>query len=82
MGKFRGEQVITCGGVWGRWGDRGVLSTVCTCKTEEVYIHGGGVELVSVLFTWEVFTGEVFTVRSGVVHLSAGSVSADGVPGR
>ena len=52
------------------------LSTVCPCKTEEVYIHGGGDELVSVLFT-----GEVITVQSGVVHLSAGSVSADGVPG-
>ena len=62
-------------------GIREFLSTVCTCKTEEVYIHGGGDELVSVLFTWEEFTGEVFTVRSGVVHLSAGSVSADGVPG-
>ena len=56
------------------------LSTVCTCRTEEVYLHRGG-GLGGVVFTGEVFTREVFTVRSSVVHLSAGSVSADGVPG-
>ena len=57
------------------------LSTVCTCSTEDVYIHGGMDGLVSGIFTGEVFTGEVFTGRSSVVHLSAGAVSADGVPG-
>jgi hypothetical protein len=57
------------------------FSTVCTCGTEDVYIHGGEDGLVSGIFTWEVFTSEVFTVRSSVVHLFAGSVSADGDPG-
>ena len=32
-------------------GIREFISTVFTCKTEEVNIHGGGDELVSVLFT-------------------------------
>ena len=27
------------------------LSTVCTCKTEEVYLHGGNDGLVSGIFT-------------------------------
>ena len=68
-------------GLVGGEGVGGFVSTVFTCKTEEVCIHGENNGLVSVIFTWEVFTGEVFTVRSGVVHLSAGAVSADDVPG-
>ena len=56
------------------------LSTVCTCRTEEVYLHRGG-GLGGVVFTGEVFTREVFTVRSDVGHLSAVAISADGVPG-
>ena len=47
--EFGGEQVIQCGRVGG--GIREFLSTVCTCKTEEVYIHGGNDGLISVIFT-------------------------------
>ena len=36
---------------------------------------------VRVLFTWGEFTGEVFTVRSGVLRWLAGAISLDGVPG-
>ena len=38
--------------------------------------------LVGGLFTWGEFTGEVFTVQSVVLRLTAGPISADGVPGR
>ena len=45
-------------------------------------IGGVGKVGVRVLFTWwGEFTGEVFTVQSGMLHLSAGAISSDGVPG-
>jgi len=58
----------------------GLVSAVCMCKTVEEYIHGDGV-FTGRVFTGEVFTGGLFTVRSGVLRLSAGAVSAVGVPG-
>ena len=58
----------------------GFVSAVCMCKTVEEYIHGDGV-CAEEEFTGGVFTSGLFTVRSGVLHLSAGAVSAVGVPG-
>ena len=43
--------------------------------------HGIGKVGVRVLFTSEVFTGELFTVQSGMLRLSAVVVSSDVVPG-
>jgi hypothetical protein len=57
------------------------VSTVFTCRTEEVYIHGGESGGFNGICTGEVFTGGLFTVRSDVLRLSAVAVSAVGVPG-
>ena len=69
-------------GLVGVEGVGGFVSTVFTCKTEEVYIQGGWEGLGRGLFTWEVFTtAKVVTVRSGVLRLSAVAISSVGVPG-
>ena len=69
------------GWVGGEW-VVGFVSTVFTDKTEEVYLHRGWGGL-SGLFTCEVFTTiELFTGRSGALHLSAGAGSSVGVPGQ
>ena len=46
-----------------------------------IVAHGVGKVGVRVLFTSEVFTGELFTVQSGMLRLSAVAVSSDVVPG-
>ena len=52
----------------------GLLFTLVTYGVDKVGVR--------VLFTWwGEFTGEVFTVQSGMLHLSAGEISSDGVPG-
>jgi hypothetical protein len=58
----------------------GVVSTVCTCRTEEVHIYRGEGICTGEVFTGEVFTGGLFTVRSDVLRLSAVAVSAVSVP--
>ena len=69
-------------GLVGGKGVGGFVSTVFTCKTEEVYIHGGWDGLGLGLFTWEVFTTvRLFTGRSVVLRLSAVAISSVGVPG-
>ena len=56
-------------------GHVGLLFTLVTYGVDKVGVR--------VLFTWwGEFTGEVFTVQSGVLHLSAEATSSDGAPGR
>ena len=50
-----------------------LLFTLVTYGLVKVDVRG--------LFTWEIFTGELFTAQSGMLRLSAVAVSSDVVPG-